>query len=493
LVGLESIKAMAHSKLPHTPPDLFGQRQPRQASFRPLFQEKNMNQNFIDTVQGQLTELVEAGTLRGWSLKATASRSHQRLYASPGSALSCHQSRRVGGDAFSLSVYTPADDESQVGTAMLDLVPYRPIEQQLAEAVELARGSLNRNWTLAGIPAEAPQPVITCDPEIRDNPEGVIATIEQQFTAAMEAATACRLNSAELFVNYSRRTLTNSEGLTYETETSDLYLEAAMERAGTENDKEVHEYATSVAVADLDVTDFVARCALQVAVLGDSEEPATTDSAAILIAKDALAQMLDAVVQQLNCINEYTRLPFMKAGDPFGGGDGDALQLRLDPTLPSMALSCAYGIDSLPARPGVLIENNRVVGRIIGNRFGQYLGLEPNGLAGNIVVEPGSLNAETLKGTDYTEIIKFSSLLIDSNKLTWSSEIKLGRHIAADGTVTLVKGGVVSGNLKENFTDCLLSSTLASVSVPACGFSGAMGYRGPDALFITRGVSIAGQ
>jgi predicted Zn-dependent protease len=457
-----------------------------------------MNQNFIDTVQRKLTGLVEAGTLRGWSLRATTSRSHQRLYASPGSTLACHQSRRVDGDAFSLSVYTPADDETQVGTALLDLVPYRPIEQQLAEAVELARGSLNRSWTLAGIPAVAPQPVLTCDPEIRDHPEGVLATIEQQFTAAMEAATACRLNSAELFVNYSLSTLTNSEGLTYETETSDLYLEAAMERAGTENDKEVNDYVTSVTVADLDVADFIARSALQVAVLGDSEEPDTTDSATILIAKDALAQMLSAVVQQLNCINEYARRPFMKTGDSFGGGDGDALQLRLDPTLPAMALSCAYGTDGLPARSGALIENNCVVDRIIGNRFGQYLGLKPNGLAGNIVVAPGSLNAETLnaetlKGTDYTEIIKFSSLLIDSNKLTWSSEIKLGRHIAADGTVTLVKGGIVSGNLKENFTDCRLSSTLATVSVPAGGFDGALGYRGPDALFITRGVSIAGQ
>ena len=452
-----------------------------------------MNRKFTDTVQGQLAELVEAGTLRGWSLKATTSRSHQRLYASPGTALSCHQSRRVDGEAFLLSVYTPAEDETQVGTAMLDLVPYRPVDQQLAEAVELSRGSLNRSWTLAGVPAVPPAPVITCDPEIRDNPESVMATIERQFTAAMEAAKECQLNSAELFVNYSLSTLSNSEGLAYDVENSDLYIEAAMERAGTENDKEVHEYATSVNITDLDVAGFVARCALQVAVLGDSEEPDTADAASILIAKDALAQMLDAVVQQLNCANEYLRLPFMKAGDTFGGGEGDALQLRLDPTLPCMALSCAYGIDGLPARPGVLVENNRVVDRVVGNRFGQYLDLEPNGLAGNIVVEPGTLTVESLKGTDYTEVIKFSSLLIDSRKLTWSSEIKLGRHVAADGTATLVKGGVVSGNLKENFDGCRFSSTLATVSVPASGFSGALGYRGPDALFITRGVSIAGK
>ncbi|MCF7816343.1 MAG: hypothetical protein K9M54_00545 [Kiritimatiellales bacterium] len=450
--------------------------------------------NFISEVTRQLAALAGAGTLQGWSLKATASRSHQRLYAAPdGASLTCHQSRRVNGDAYQLSVYCPMADANSVGTASIDLVPFRPVDAQLAEAIELSRCSKNQTWKLAGPPATPPAPVETCDPEIRDNPAAVIESIERQFTEAFAATEGCRLNSAELFLNYSISTLINSEGLAYDVEQSDVYLEAAMERAGGENDKEVHEHDTSVSVADLDVKGFVERCALQVSVLGDSEEPDTSDAASILIDKEALSQMLDAVVKQLNCMNEYLKLPFLKPGDAFGGGDGDPLQLRLDPTLPCMALSSAYAIDGLPARSGALVENNRVVDRIIGNRFGQYLGLEPNGLGGNLVVATGTLTAESLKGSDYIEVIKFSSLLIDSQKLTWSSEIKLGRHVAADGRVTLVKGGVVSGNLKENFTGCRFSSTTGTVSSPANSYAAALGYRGPDALFITRGVSIAGQ
>jgi len=453
-----------------------------------------MNQKFIEEVTAQLIGLVEAGSLTGWSLQATASRSLQRLYASPdGSSLSCHQSRRVDGNAFKLSIYSPSETKGMVGTSMIDLVTYQPIEQQLAEAIELAKCSQNKAWKLASPPAVKPKAVETCDPEVRDNPTLVAADIENQFIAAFAATGGCRLNSSELFINYSLSTQINSEGLAYETELSELYLEAAMEPAGKENDKEVHEHTTSVTSTDLDVKNFIEECELQVSVLGDSVEPETTESAIILIGKDPLSQMMDTLSQQLNCANEYLKIPFLQPGDRFGGGEGDALELSLDPTIPCMVLSSAFASDGLPAQCGILIADNEVKHRVVGNRFGQYLNLTPNGFAGNLMVKPGTLIKENLQGLAYVEVIKFSSLLIDSQKLTWSSEIKLGRHIAADGTVTLVKGGVVSGNLKENFIDCRLSSNLGNVNVPQSSYAPPLGYRGPDSMLITRGISIAGQ
>ncbi len=453
-----------------------------------------MNLHFIDEVTAQLNTLKTAGTLTGWSLKATESRSLQRLYSSPdGQTLSCHQSRRVNGDAFTLSVFTPLETAGTVGTVTVDLVPYQPVESQLADAVALAKNSRNKAWKLAVPPEEKPTDVETCDPQIRDNPEGAAQKIERDFTAAFAATDGCSLNSAELFLNYHLSHNSNSEGLAFETELSELYLEAAMEKAGRENDKEVHEYTTAVTVKDLDVKSFIDECALQVATLGESEEPQTEKGATILIHKDALSQMLAAVLSQLNCMNEYLKLPFMKSGDIFGGGTGEGLTLRLDPTIPCMVLSSAYAVDGLPAKAGTLIENNRVKNRVVGNRFGQYLDLPPNGISGNLVVEPGTLNKDELRGIEYTEIIKFSSLLIDDRKLTWSSEIKLGKQVSADGRITLIKGGVVSGNLKENFTDCRLSATLGTVNVPQSSYAPPLGYKGPDAMLITKGVSIAGK
>jgi hypothetical protein len=453
-----------------------------------------MKQQFIDDVTGQLIVLVEQGKLTGWSLSATSSKSLQRLYASPdGATLSCHQSRRVEGEALKLSVYTPSTTAGMVGTAMVDLVTYQPLDRQLQAAMELAACSQNKAWKLAGVPAVPPSAVATCDPDVRDRPEDVAKDIESRFAQAFAGTSGCRLNSAELFLNHHAGIVTNSEGLSYAVENSDLYLEAAMEAAAEENDKEVHEQLKAVTAADLGVEEFIEACALQVSVLGKSEEPETHDSATVLVDKEALAQMFEAIVSQLNCMNEYLKLPYLKLGDILGGGAGDALQLDLDPTLPCMALSCAYGIDGLPAKGGALIRDNRVVDRVVGNRFGQYLGQEPNGLCGNIVVAPGGLERAALKGMSYIEILKFSSLLIDARKLTWSSEIKLGRQVAADGTVTLIKGGVASGNLKDNFTHCRLSSSIGTINNPPSSYHPALGYRGPDAMLISCGVSISGK
>jgi predicted Zn-dependent protease len=451
-------------------------------------------QRFVSEVQLALRALSGSGQLAAWSLRRTESRSSQRLYAAVnGLTLRCHQSRRVADGSFQVTVYVPLEEELQWGMATMDLVTFRAIEDQLSDAMACAKNSSNRRWKLAGMPAEAPVEVVTCDAQIRDMPESVMQQIEGRFVAAMAQTQGCQLNSAELFVNYCAIEVMNSEGLAYRVERSDLYLEAAMEAAGRENDKEVHEYATAVALADLDVEAFVAQCAMQVAVLGDSDEPETAESAVILIDKMALSQMLEAVVQQLNVANEYQRFPFLKEGDLLGGGSGDALTLTLDPAVPCMALSGAYSAEGLPARSGLVIEKNVVKERLIGNRYGQYLELKPNGVEGNMMVEAGTLSREALCGQAYLEIIKFSSLLIDPRKLTWSSEIKLGKRVGADGSETLVKGGVVSGNLKENFVDCHFSRTIGTVNMPGTGFDAAVGYRGPEWMLIRRGVSVAGK
>ena len=82
-----------------------------------------MNQKFMDEVAAALGELTTNGKLTGWTLKATESRSLQRLYSSPdGTGLSCHQSRHVNGDAYKLSVFVPSITEGMIGTAMVDLV-----------------------------------------------------------------------------------------------------------------------------------------------------------------------------------------------------------------------------------------------------------------------------------------------------------------------------------------------------------------------------------
>jgi len=79
------------------------------------------------------------------------------------------------------------------------------------------------------------------------------------------------------------------------------------------------------------------------------------------------------------------------------------------------------------------------------------------------------------------------------NTLTWSSEIKLGKRYKNGKFEVMIKGGVVSGDLKENLTNFNFSNETKRVNTIGGGFYPAIGYVGPAHMLIKAGVKIAGE
>jgi hypothetical protein len=76
--------------------------------------------------------------------------------------------------------------------------------------------------------------------------------------------------------------------------------------------------------------------------------------------------------------------------------------------------------------------------------------------------------------------------------MTWSSEIKLAKQYHSDGTYTMIKGGVMSGNIWDNFADAMFSSNTGIVNFPPNSYNDAKGYVGPAWMLIRKGVSVVG-
>ena len=189
----------------------------------------------------------------------------------------------------------------------------------------------------------------------------------------------------------------------------------------------------------------------------------------------------------------------MKENDKIFSGEknpeSDVLNLTLDPFIPEMSLSCGFTKEGMVAIKKDVIKDDTVVTQIVDTRYGQYLDKKPEGISGNIVVPAGRVKSDDfleLAGS-YIEIIKFSSLLVDDVKLTWSSEIKLAKKYDSDGKVTLIKGGVVSGKLAENFKDFYFSKETSIINSPGSVWSEPIGYVGPKMMLIKSGVSIVGK
>jgi predicted Zn-dependent protease len=432
--------------------------------------------------------------IHGFELSGSSTRSFQRLYAFEASrGLYAHQTRQVIDQGCGLTLYVAVGEG--LGLASATLVPHQDLEEQIRYVMELALQTTNQAWPLAKPPAEAYPEVLTHDPEILADPEAAFATIEAQVREEAQKDPELRLNSAELYLNLRELARVTSTGISTSKTVTDLYFEAAFERAGRENDQEVHEMRTGVMLADLKIPEFFRRCGEQVRGLTESVEPPTEEQAVIVVHADVISQFVEALREHAAASRRYMDYPCFKVGDLVADKPADQLNLSVDPLIPGMAASSAYTADGLAARGGVFLAKGRVAEDFVDQRFGHYLGREPNRLAGNSVLEPGKAGCDELfqSAPRRMDILTFSSLLIDEDTLTWSSEIKLARLYAPDGSFRLVKGGVASGNLKQNFSDALFSSETERINFPGTSYHGARGYLGPECMLIKSGVSIAGR
>ena len=78
----------------------------------------------------------------------------------------------------------------------------------------------------------------------------------------------------------------------------------------------------------------------------------------------------------------------------------------------------------------------------------------------NWVVEGGNHTEEKILSGDYLELVEFSDFQVDDIAGDIFGEIRLG-YLHRNGEVTVVTGGSVSGDMKDNLADLWLSDKQA--------------------------------
>ena len=380
------------------------------------------------------------------------------------------------------------------GRAEVGLDPVRPLAAQLEQALAMARLNSSPYYDLPPAADDYPQP-LTLDPGA-DDLAGQASDIEKRASDLFSRARdRVLVNSAELFLERRRQKQIHSAGLQLETSRSSYYFEAALEKKPLPNTIEVHNTLSTIGVPVEELDRFVQQCVTEALLTEHSVLPPTRARATVLLARDATSQILHALIHQLDAAREYHRQSHLRIGDQLCQAEGEALCMRLDPFLPLMAESRAASREGLPAVAATVIKDGTVKDRYVSHRMSQYLQIPANAVMGNLILENGSDNFEdrVLNEEEVFEIVSFSSLLVNTDQLTWSSEIKLGRLLRKGECVAILKGGVVSGNIRQNLEHCYFSKDQSTFNVNGDGFALPMGYAGPSRWLIHRGVSIAGQ
>ncbi len=437
--------------------------------------------------------------LFGWTLTTETAASHQALMiGGEGNALTVFQARQVADDRATLRVFTRQGAPVRQGVAVVTLDPMADLTAQIAAACAASRGVDNPPWELPSAPPAGYPAVTTSDPAVAADPGAEHARLIAGARREAARLGVVHINSAEAYVNFRRQRLESSTGISTGRALSEVYFELAAERLPGPNVQEVSPLVEATHVDGLDLPAFFDRVAEEAGALTGSELPPTSRQATIVIGPEAITALLYELRGQLQADAEYERGPHLLPGDSVADGPrapaGEALTLALDPFLPAMAESTPYTGEGLPAERCLVIEDGVVRRQLVSARMGQYLGRPANGICGNMLVSLGRGGRAEWFATlpDVLEIRTFSSLLINPRTLTWSSEIKLGRrHRAGQPSVT-IKGGVVSGSLRENLRDCAFSNRRIVRNDLPDGWKPSRGYDGPDAMLIRSGIQVAG-
>lgn len=428
-------------------------------------------------------------------------RSEQRLlFGVAGNGLEVSTARYdIFERSFSVQIYT-RPGAAKMGIASAQIDPLGDLEKQFQATFEASLATSNPAWDLP-LPAPAKTDSLKeCDPGLVADLRGGADRLVLAAHRETRKLSGVHVNYAELFANHTRILHRLSTGIENERETTDLYFEIAMEKLPLPNTQEVHNNITSVDEKGLGLPEFIQRAAEEARSLGEVSIPETSAEAVILLGADDLNILFHTLLHQLDRAPEYYGQPFIREGEWISreAPRGDALTLRLDPHLDYMAESRVFSGEGIPTAGGTLVEQGRVTGRKSTHRIARYLGHRTDGVSGNIVVNAGGHSKEELLSLAprVIEVKAFSSLLSNGDSLTWSSEIKFAvEHRLENGVATrrYLKGGVLSGNIRENLQSLFFSRETEVSSRVADSYHAAMGYVGPAWALIRKGVSLSGR
>ena len=432
--------------------------------------------------------------IKGWIIHEEFVHRRERYFLSENSQLAIDQDRNVHSKSTQVRIFVKLPDPTRQGEISKKFFSAVSLKAQIESAVEAALHTDYQAWDLPKLPAAQDIPnVTTLDPQIAEDIDQAMDQCTSRMNQCVQEKRETQFNSAELFMAIHQKELHLSNGLTHRSSQTRIYTECAFSYSKRLNDGKVHsdEYMSTQWAVNLnqlpieklfDEASERALHSLQV----HKPKPGQYS---VIIDSEVLLTLLSGYLSQLRAAHSYHGLPFIQTGSEFiPNSTGDLLSITLDPTVAFGANSTAISSQGIIQKPLSIIDQNKVTSNLVDQQYGEYLKLQTTTTQGNIVIQPGSLSYEQLTqhSPQVLEILQFSGLFADPHTGTFSSEIRLAKlHDRTNQSVTYIKGGSLSGSIKENFRGLKLSKSTVTRSHFSSEQSGGDGYFGPEYALIT--------
>lgn len=313
---------------------------------------------------------------------------------------------------------------------------------------------------------------------VRD-PSTALAGAAEGFAAAVAAAPWTRPSALELFAEISDRRLVNHRGLDLAERRTRCYAEFALLHRGEDGeDREHYDRVEAQALADLRLGERVAAAAACLRAGAAAGAP-PAGAIPVVIGGEYLAALLGWFAAHADAALHVRGIAALALGAPaVPGAAGELLDLASDAGVPSLG---AYRFDEhgWAGCRQELLAGGVLTGLHGSGRWMQRLGRPPRGQLATLVAPPGRTPlAGLLPGA--LEVVRFSELHPRHDTGAFSGEIRFAWLHGADGSRRAVRGGSVSGVLRQ-----ALAAAAFSRETATCG-----SWRGPCAARLAATVAV---
>lgn len=266
------------------------------------------------------------------------------------------------------------------------------------------------------------------------------------------------LNSYELFESLTELHIVNSKGIDVSYSYPSHELEVIINAKDDDHEIEIYQ---NLRFGQSNITELKIQLGEATRQAQDRIKavPLTVDHVCprVIISQENVLAIMKYYLYQLRTDALYHQYSTVQIGDIFGPS-----QFHLEglPYLDNSSTNFVYDREGRVCRPITLVDEGKVQ-NVWGNHvFSTYGGFENTTMVYNYKVAPGNLSLEEMKSEPYLEIVQFSDFSCNPITGDFNGEIRLGYFYDGE-TKTIISGGSISGNIKDNEKTMVLSKELS--------------------------------
>ena len=438
-----------------------------------------------------------------WQITERRSRRFERYLT----FLKPESEREASSVRWQVWIALPPNPDGTQGEAGFTVTPVHggpDLRTLLAAAITSAASAPNRAWKLPG-PGDTGAAagwrggVVACnvaggaatgaqmatatdflaDQQITRDPGQALNANLALFSDAVHAAPWTRPSAIELFASIDDRRLVNHRGLDLSERRTRCYAEfVLLHRGANGEESEYYDRCEAASLGELRLAERVADAA-DCLRDGAAAGPPPAGRLPVLIGGEYLAGLMGWYAAHADAAQHVRNIAALTLDapvvEPCGG---DRLNLSSDAIVPSLA---AYRFDEhgYAACRQDFIQDGVLTALHGAGRWMQVLERQPRGQLATLVAPPGRHGVAELRHGSL-EVVRFSEFHPRHDTGAFSGEIRFGWWNAPDGSRIAVKGGSVSGVLREAMTGASFSREVATVG----------GWHGPEFLRLHATVAV---